>query len=82
LTLWEPGSYTREDVPPIPHSVDIAPGDLGNAHEYFVRCVQEASQPEISNAYLSRHVMEILLAGLKSARTGRTVRIRSRWKEL
>src|SRR5438105_78079 len=24
LTRWEPGSYTREDIPPVPHAVDVA----------------------------------------------------------
>jgi len=80
LTFWEPGSYTREDAPPVPHDVDTASEERGNAHEYFLRCVAEGRQPEVSSAYTARHVTEILLAGLESARTGRTVPVRSRVK--
>jgi predicted dehydrogenase len=82
LTFWEPGSYTREDIPAVPHPVDVSAADLGNPHEYFLRCVQEGAQPAVSNAYLARHVTEILLAGLRSAGTDKTVKIQSRSREL
>jgi predicted dehydrogenase len=78
LTFWEPGSYTREDVPPVPHTIDVAPFDLGNAHRHFVDCIRQGRQPPLSNARTARHVTEVLLAGLESARTGRPVPIRSR----
>ena len=32
LTHWTPGSYTREDIPPVPEAVDVGPFDVGNAH--------------------------------------------------
>ncbi len=78
LTHWTPGSYTREDVPPVPHTIDVAPYDVGNAHEHWLQCIREQRQPPLSNAHTARHVTEVLLAGLEAARTGRMVEIRSR----
>jgi predicted dehydrogenase len=81
LTHWTPGSYTREDIPPVPRTVDVAPFDVGNAHEHWVRCIREGRQPPLSNAHTARHVTEVLLAGLESAKTARMVEIRSRLKK-
>jgi len=50
MTRWEPGSYTREDIPPVPHAVDAAPSGRGNVHEQRaqvhqppLRCASHAS---------------------------------------
>jgi predicted dehydrogenase len=78
MTRWEPGSYTREDLPPVPHPVDPAASSRGNVHEHWLRCIREGRQPELSHAWAARHVTEVLLAGLESARTGGRVAIHSR----
>jgi D-xylose 1-dehydrogenase (NADP+, D-xylono-1,5-lactone-forming) len=78
MTRWEPGSYTREDIPPVPHPVDAKDASRGNVHEHWLACIREGRQPEQSHAWAARHVTEILLAGLESARTGNRVEIRSR----
>jgi predicted dehydrogenase len=78
FTHWTPGSYTREDIPPVPEAVDVGPFDVGNAHRHFVDCVRAGTQPPLSNPRTARHVTEVLLAGLESARSGRPVEIRSR----
>ncbi|HEX2516637.1 MAG TPA: Gfo/Idh/MocA family oxidoreductase [Chloroflexota bacterium] len=78
LTHWTPGSYTREDIPPVPRAIDVAPFDVGNAHQHFVDCVRDGRQPPLSDARLARHVTEVLLSGLESARQGRPVEVRSR----
>ena len=77
MTRWEPGSYTREDLPPVPHPEDAAPASRGNVHEHWLRCIRESRQPELSHAWAARHVTEILLSGLESARTGQRIEIRS-----
>jgi len=77
LTRWEPGSYTREDVPPVPHAEDAAPASRGNVHEHWLSCIREGRRPELSHAHAARHVTEILLAGLESARTGARVSLRT-----
>ena len=77
LTQWEPGSYTREDIPPVPHVVDVAPFGKGDAHQHFLECVRGGVQPPVSNVQSARHVTEVLLAGLESARSGRPVDIHS-----
>ena len=78
LTQWTPGSYTREDVPPVPATVDVLPYGVGNAHEHWVRCIRERRQPPLSNAHTARHVTEVLLAGLESARSNRPVEVHPR----
>ena len=77
LTLWEPGSYTREDTPPIAHPIAAQSYGRGSAHEYWMRCIRENRQPELSSARMARHVTEILLAGLESAKIGQRVTVHS-----
>jgi predicted dehydrogenase len=77
MTRWEPGSYTREDIPPVPHAVDVRQAGRGNVHQHWLQCIREARHPELSHAWAARHVTEILLAGLESARTGTLVELRS-----
>ncbi len=77
LTRWEPGSYTREDTPAIPHAVELTDYPAENAHQEWVRCIWEGKPPEFSNARTGRHITEILLAGLESARTGQRITIAS-----
>jgi predicted dehydrogenase len=77
LTRWEPGSYTREDLPPVPHAVDPSGDSRGNVHDHWLQCIREGRHPELSHAWAARHVTEILLAGLESSRTGCRVELRS-----
>ena len=77
LTRWEPGSYTREDIPPVPHVVDVAGAGKGDVHQHFLECVASGTQPPVSNAQTARHVTEVLLAGLESAKSGRAVDVHS-----
>ncbi len=78
MTRWEPGSYTREDIPPIPTSIDPAPHGKGEAHQHWLDCIAQRAQPPLSNAQTARHVTEVLLAGLESAKSGRPVEIKTR----
>jgi predicted dehydrogenase len=78
ITRWEPGSYTREDEPPVPHALDLTGLPDENSHTLWLRCIKEGVQPDICNARTARHVTEILLAGLESAKTGQMVAVNSR----
>lgn len=78
MTRWQPGSFTREDLPPVPHRVDARGSSRGNVHEHWLDCIRDRRQPELSHAWAARHVTEILLAGLESSRTGCRVEITSR----
>ena len=78
LTRWEPGSYTREDEPAIPHPIDVAPTDHPDMHAAWLRCIREGGSPALSHAQAARHVTEILLAGLESARSGQRIAIKTR----
>jgi predicted dehydrogenase len=77
MTLWTPGSYTREDIPPVPHAVDAAAYRRGNMHQHFLHAILTGETPPLSNARAARHVTEILLAGLESARTGEKIILRT-----
>jgi len=76
-THWTPTSYTREDSPPRSEPLSAGAG-VGGLHNHFRDCIREGIQPPLSNAQAARHVTEILLGGLQSARTGRAVDIHSR----
>jgi predicted dehydrogenase len=78
LTRWEPGSYTREDIPPVPHAVDLSDTRIPGPHAHWVECIRTGTPPPLSHAHAARHVTEILLAGLESSRTGQAVEIHSR----
>ena len=78
LTRWEPGSYTREDEPAIPHAIDLSHADHADMHADWLRCIREGCPPELSHAHAARHVTEVLLAGLESARTGQRVTLQTR----
>lgn len=77
LTRWEPGSYVKEGVPSIPHPVDLKPHDRGSATKYFVDLVNRNEQPDMSHAKAARHVTEIMLAGLESARVRQPIEVKS-----
>ena len=77
LTRWTPGSYTREDIPPIPESVEVRSASRGNAHEHWLDSIRHGVHPPLSHSHAARHVTEVLLAGLESSRTGQAVQIRS-----
>ncbi len=73
LTRWEPGSYTREDEPAVPHTIDLPEEEAGDLHGLWLRCIRQHRQPAVSNAHFACHVTEILLAGLESSRTGQRI---------
>ncbi len=78
LTRWEPGSYTREDEPAIPHAVDTTQDANDDVHAHWLNCIQAGRQSDLSGPHAARHVTEILLAGLESSATGRRIQITSR----
>ncbi len=77
LTQWEPGSYTREDTPAIARRIDGESHGRGSAHDHWIRCIRENRPPELSSVRMARHVTEILLAGLESARSGQRIAVHS-----
>lgn len=77
LVRYEPGSYIKEGVPPIPHPVDLTPYDRGTGTAHFVDCVRQGKQPPLSHARSARHLTEVMLAGLESSRQGRAVALTS-----
>lgn len=78
LTLWEPTSTTREHAPPRATNPDLSQDSLGEVHTHFLDCIAANTQPPLSTAQAARHVTEILLAGLRSAKEKRAVAVESR----
>ena len=78
LSQWTPTSYTRETAPVDLKAIDCSDADLGDMHTHFAECIRDGKQPPLSHVYAARHVTEILLAGMASARTGSAVELMTR----
>lgn len=78
LLYSRPGSLVDEDAPQIEEAVDTSAWPAVHSHQHWVDCIRQGIQPPLTNARTARHVTEIMLAGLESAREGRTVEIQSR----
>src|SRR5438309_388107 len=51
LTRWEPGSYTREDIPPVPHAVDVAGAGKGGMHAHWLECIRAGIQSPLEHVW-------------------------------
>ena len=78
LSQWTPTSYTRETAPVDLRAIDCSDADLGDMHTHFAECIRDGKQPPLSHVYAARHVTEILLAGMTSARTGIAIELVTR----
>jgi predicted dehydrogenase len=79
LTHYRPSSKVDEDAPLLADVVSEADFTVQNSHQTWAACIREGVvHPNFSNAHTARHITEIMLAGLESSRTGRTVEVQSR----
>lgn len=78
LVHYRPSSLVDEDAPLIEEPVETSGWDNVHSHQHWVDCIRQGIQPPLTNARTSRHVTEIMLRGLESARQGRTVDVESR----
>lgn len=78
LFHYRPSSMIDEDAPLIEEQVDTSDWSDVHSHQHWVDCIREGIQPPLSNARTARHVTEIMLRGLESARQGRTIPVDSR----
>ncbi|MCH8828276.1 MAG: Gfo/Idh/MocA family oxidoreductase [Planctomycetes bacterium] len=78
LMWYRPSSEVDEDAPLLADVVDTSAYPSLNAHQHWFDCIRRGAQPELSHARSARHITEIMLAGLESARRGRTVEVHSR----
>ena len=68
-----PSSFEREWAAPL---IDvITPAPAVNQHEEWLRCIERAQQPELSNLWVARHVTEIMLAAVASNDSGARIAI-------
>jgi predicted dehydrogenase len=78
LRYLRPTSLVDEDALLRDVPVDLSGFDNIHSHQHWADCMRAGRQPPITNARMARHVTEIMLRGLESAREGRTVRVESR----
>ncbi len=78
LVFYRPSSLVDEDAPLISEPVATESFPDRNAHQHWIDCIRAGISPPLTNARFARHVTEIMLRGLESAREGRTVDVVSR----
>ena len=78
LVHYRPSSMIDEDAPLIEEPVDTSAWPDVHSHQHWVDCIRAGTQPPLSNARTARHVTEIMLRGLESAKENRTVAVESR----
>ena len=74
----QPTSLVDEDAPLSDQAVDCSEYPNVHSHQHWVDCIRASRQPPITHARMARHVTEVMLRGLESAREGRTVAVESR----
>jgi predicted dehydrogenase len=78
LRWVRPTSVVDEDAPLTESPVDVGRYPDVHSHQHWVDCIEARRQPPLSSARMARHVTEIMLRGLQSAREGRTCAVDSR----
>ncbi len=68
-------SLDREWTEPIVDHLTAPP--FPNQHEEWLQHIHESAQPQLSNIWAARHVMEVLLAAQESSQTGSPISIES-----
>lgn len=75
--VFSPTALDRDNAPIRSEPLELT-DDAGSAHRHFLDCIEKRTQPPLSHVWAARHVTEVLIAGLRSARTGKAEEIRSR----
>lgn len=70
-----PGSLDRERAEPVVEHLTASP--FPNQHEEWLQHIHEGTQPQLSNIWTARHVMEVLLAAQESSRSGTPISVKS-----
>jgi predicted dehydrogenase len=78
LIHYQPTSRIDEDAPLSETLVDTSAWPNVHSHQHWVDCIRAGRQPPLSNARTARHITEIMLRGLESAKECRTVDVQSR----
>jgi predicted dehydrogenase len=78
LIHYKPSSLVDEDAPLLSTPVDTSYYEDVNSHQHWANCIRRKVQPPITNARMARHVTEIMLRALESAKSGRVEKVLSR----
>jgi len=74
--VFTPTALDRDNAPVNREDLSLT-DDAGSAHAHFFDCIEKGIQPPLSHAWAARHVSEILVAALQSAKTGQAVELRT-----
>jgi len=72
LVMHTQASKTREDIPPKRTEI-LCKGAYKNPHEQWIDAIRTNTKPTVETARAARHITEIMLAGLESAKSGQAV---------
>lgn len=78
LVLYRPSSLVDEDAPLLANDVDTSFYENVNSHQHWATCIRRRVQPPVTNARMARHVTEVMLRALESAKSGRLEQVVSR----
>lgn len=74
--VFSPTALDRDNAPIRSDPLEIT-DQPGSAHQHFLDCIKSEKHPPLSHVWAARHVTEILIAALESARQGKPVNIHS-----
>lgn len=74
--VFSPTALDRDNAPIRDEPLEMTESP-GSAHHHFLDCIARDEHPPLSHVWAARHVTEILLAALESAKTGKPVEIHS-----
>ena len=81
LVLSQP-ERMDSDHAPIKHreltTSEVDAAGVGEAHAHWLDCIDRGEHPPLSHAWAARHVTDVLLAGLESAKHGQPVTVTSK----
>ena len=76
LDYYTPGIRSKSGL--CQKSIDLSKLPRVSPHKHWIDCINRNSPPARSNARTARHITEIMLAGLESAKLGEALKIKTR----
>ena len=78
LSLYQQASQTNEDLPATRKDFDCKKYAPVDPHQQWIDAIRHGAPIKFETARAARHITEIMLAGLESAKTGRRVELKTK----
>ena len=78
ISLYQQASKKAEDLPPTRKDLDCKKYPAVDPHQQWIDSIRTGAPLGFETARTARHITEILLAGLESAKTGRRVDLKTK----